>query len=164
MIASAKHRTNTCRHINTHVSQPSASERLILNEKRGCHRVNSGSMKLSKCVCVCVCVYTLAHTNAGSVLDVCMKLINHMLGNCVDVPRCVLRNGLTTRRAGGIWRPAAPGPSQQNPRTAHHNRIRQSPNGLQRGLSQELTPEETMTLFKSKRQSVSLYGSEDSQL
>lgn len=98
---------------------------------------------------VCVFVYTLAHTKAGSALDVCMKLINHMLSNCVDVPRRVLRRGLTTRRAGGIWRPAEPGPSQQNPRTAHHNHTHQSPNGLQRGLSQEPTPEETMTLFKT---------------
>lgn len=52
-------------------------------------------------MCICVCVYTLAHINTVSVLDVCMKLINHMLSNCVDVPRCVLRNGPTTHKAAG---------------------------------------------------------------
>lgn len=51
---------------------------------------------------VCARMYTLAQINAVSVLDVCMKLINHMPGNCVDVPLCVLRCGLTTRRAGAI--------------------------------------------------------------
>lgn len=108
-------------------------------------------MKLNKCVCVCVRVQILEHINDVSVLDVCMILINHMLSNCVDVPRCVLGSGLTTHRAGGIGRLAGPGPSRQNPRTAHHNHTRQSPDGLQRGLSQEQIPEETVTLFKTKR-------------
>lgn len=57
-------------------------------------------MKLNKRVYVCV--YTLAHINAARGLDVCVKLIKQMLSNCVDVPLCVLRSGLTTHRAGWI--------------------------------------------------------------
>lgn len=61
-----------------------------------------------------------------------------MLGNCVDVPH-------TTHRAAGFGKLAEPGPFQQNPRNEHRNHIRLSPGGLQKGLSQELIPEETIS-------------------
>lgn len=122
-----------------------------------------GSMKLNKCVCVCACRLWQTYTTM-SVLDGCMKLINHMLSNCVDIPHCVLRSELTTHRAGEIGRPARSGPSRQNPRTAHQNHTHQSPNGHQRGLSQELIPEKTITLFTTKIQSTGLYSSEDKHL
>lgn len=151
MLASVKCRVNMC----THTSQPSASERLILNEKRDVLESTWGPMKLNKCVPACVCVFSLAHINALSILDVCMTIITHMLGNCVDILSWVLRCGLTTHRAAGFWRPAEPGPSQQNPRTEHRNHIHQSPDGHQRGPGRELIPGETITLFTTERQSIS---------
>lgn len=77
-----------------------------------------------------------------------MELIKHMLSHSVC---CVLRSGRTIRRAGEIERLAGPGPSRQNPRTARHNRSRRSPDGLQMGLRQGLTPEETITLSTSEK-------------
>lgn len=100
-----------------------------------------GSVKLNKCVRACVC--TLAHVNEYSVFDVFRKLIYHMFSNCVDGPH-------TTHRAAGSWRPAEPGPSQQNPRTAHRNHIHQSPDGLLTGLIRELIPAQSITFFKNK--------------
>lgn len=59
--ASVKHRINMFRHTNTQIAQPSASERLNLNEKGGCHTVNMGLNEAQQ-VCVCVCVDFGKHT------------------------------------------------------------------------------------------------------
>lgn len=138
MMALVKHGVNT--HANT---QTDTYLNHLLSKDSFCMKtedVAELAWGLVMCVCVCVCesVYTLAHGNAVSVVDVYMKLIiEHVSRRCVAVLS-------TTRRAAEIWRPAEPGPSQQNPRIEHHNHIHQTPGGLQRGPSQEPTPEEAV--------------------
>lgn len=72
---------------------------------------------------------------------------------CVDIPHRALRSGLTIHRAGGIGKPAGPGPSRRSPRSARRNHTHQSPGGLQRGLSRGPIPVETITVFTTQRKS-----------
>lgn len=138
MMALVKHGVNT--HANT---QTDTYLNHLFSKGSFCMKtedVAELAWGLVMCVCVCVCesVYTLAHGNAVSVVDVYMKLIiEHVSRRFVAVLS-------TTRKAAEIWRPAEPGPSQQNPRIEHHNHIHQTPGGLQRGPSQEPTPEEAV--------------------
>lgn len=62
-----------------------------------------------------------------------------------------LRSELTTHRAGAIGKPAGPGPCRQNPKTSHHNRTLQIPNGHQRGLRQAPIPVETISVFRNTK-------------
>lgn len=144
-MASVKHRVN--KHANT---QTHTYLHHLLSKGSFCMETEnvrvSGVQRSSRNVCVCEWKFVYSGTQIQlSVLDVYINFNLNTLMNCVDVLS-------TTRRAAAIWRPVEPGPSRQNPRSARHNHIRQTPNELRRGPSQELTPKETVNLFKSQRQ------------